>query len=94
MQAAFATQYLEKFELTIGIGSVVAAGSVVTKDVAPFMIVAGVPAVPIRMRFNDDIAERLTALAWWDWSHEALRTALANFRSLPIEAFLEKYENQ
>ncbi len=87
-------QAIIKPELNIGIGSVVAAGSVVTKDVAPFMIVAGVPAVPIRMRFNDDIIERLTALAWWDWSHEALRTALPDLRSLPIEAFLEKYEDQ
>jgi hypothetical protein len=31
-------------------------------------------------------------LAWWEWSHEALRTALEDFRSLKAEAFLEKYE--
>jgi serine acetyltransferase len=80
--------------LNIGHGSVIAAGSVVTKDIPPFMIVAGVPAVPIRKRFEDDIADRLTALAWWDWNHEALRTALPDFRSLPIEAFLEKYEDE
>ena len=33
----------------------------------------------------------MDALAWWDWTHEALRLALADFRALPAEAFLEKY---
>ena len=37
------------------------------------------------------IADRLQALAWWNWSHSTLRTALPDFRSLPVEAFLEKY---
>lgn len=87
------SQAIIKPELNIGHGSVIAAGSVVTKDVAPFMIVAGVPAVPLRKRFEDDIAERLMTLSWWDWDHEKLRDALPNFRSLRIEAFLEKYES-
>jgi hypothetical protein len=64
---------------------------VVTKDVAPFMIVAGCPATPIRARFSQDVIDRLLALAWWNWSHDALRTALEDFRSLKAEAFLEKY---
>lgn len=79
-------------EVTLGAGAVVAAGAVVTKDVAPFMIVAGVPAVPLRERFPGRIAERLLALAWWDWPHERLREALEDFRRLPAEAFLERYE--
>lgn len=77
-----------KPEVTVGIGAVVAAGAVVTKDVDPFMIVAGVPAQPLRRRFPDAIAERLLALAWWDWDHSRLRAALDDFRSLPAEAFL------
>ena len=81
-----------KPEVTVGIGAIVASGAVVTKDVAPFMIVAGCPATPIRARFSQYVIERLLALAWWDWSHEALRTALEDFRSLKAEAFLEKYE--
>lgn len=81
-----------KPEVTVGIGAVVASGAVVTKNVAPFMIVAGCPAVPLRMRFAEAVAERLLALAWWDWPHEVLRARLADFRAMPAEAFLEKYE--
>lgn len=80
-------------EVSIGTGAVVAAGAVVTKDVAPYMIVAGVPAQPLRERFAHQIAERLMALAWWDWSHGRLKETLTDFRTLKAEAFLEKYEN-
>ncbi|MEM1351703.1 MAG: chloramphenicol acetyltransferase [Pseudomonadota bacterium] len=81
-----------KPEVTLGHGAIVAAGAVVTKDVPPYTIVAGTPAQTLRLRQPEDIAERLIALAWWDWSHEDLRSALPDFRSLPAEAFLEKYE--
>jgi phosphonate metabolism protein (transferase hexapeptide repeat family) len=81
-----------KPEVTLGHGAVVAAGAVVTKDVAPYTIVAGTPARPLRLRQPREIADRLIALAWWDWPHEALRAALTDFRSLPAEAFLRKYE--
>ncbi|MFZ5963658.1 DapH/DapD/GlmU-related protein [Thalassococcus sp. BH17M4-6] len=81
-----------KPEVTLGDGAVVAAGAVVTKDVAPYTIVAGTPATPLRPRQPPAIADRLIALAWWDWSHDALRAALADFRTLSAEAFLDKYE--
>lgn len=77
---------------SVGTGAVVAAGAVVTKDVAPYSIVAGNPARVVRQRFPDEIAGRLLALAWWDWSHDRLRAALADFRHLPVEAFLDTYE--
>lgn len=80
-----------KPEVTIGAGAIVASGAVVTKDVAPFMIVAGVPAVPVRARFGPQVIDRLLALAWWDWSHDRLRAALEDFRRMEAEAFLEAY---
>lgn len=80
-----------KPEITLGHGAVVAAGAVVTKDVDPYTIVAGTPAKPLRLRQPREIADRLIALAWWDWPHEALRRALEDFRRLNAAAFLEKY---
>ncbi len=77
---------------SIGTGAVVAGGAVVTKDVPDYTIVAGNPARIIRRRFPEEIAERLTALAWWDWEHAQLRITLDDFRALSVEAFLEKYE--
>jgi phosphonate metabolism protein (transferase hexapeptide repeat family) len=76
----------------IGTGAIIAAGAVVTKSVASYQIVGGVPAKIIRRRFAEAVGERLLALSWWDWSHERLRGALPDFRALSVEAFLEKYE--
>ncbi|MEL6957684.1 MAG: DapH/DapD/GlmU-related protein [Pseudomonadota bacterium] len=80
-----------KPEVTLGDGAVVASGAVVTKDVDPYTLVAGTPAKPLRLRQPRDIADRLIALAWWEWDHAALRGALDDFRALTAEAFLEKY---
>ncbi|WP_166417069.1 LbetaH domain-containing protein [Cochlodiniinecator piscidefendens] len=80
-------------EVTIGHGAIVASNAVVTKDVAPYTIVAGIPAKPIRARFSHTITERLISFAWWDWPHDVLRIRLGDFRTLSIDAFLEKYES-
>ena len=81
-----------KPDVTIGAGAIIASGAVVTRDVPPYMIVAGLPATPMRPRFSAGIADRLMALGWWDWDHARLRAALMDFRALQAEAFLEKYK--
>ena len=58
--------------ITIGNGAIVGAGTVVTKDVPDYAIVAGVPARVIRYRFSEEIIERLLALQWWDWPKDVI----------------------
>jgi phosphonate metabolism protein (transferase hexapeptide repeat family) len=78
--------------VSIGHGAVVAAGAVVTKDVEPYAIVAGVPATRIKWRFEQSIRERIIQLAWWDWEQEKLADAIADMQALSAEDFVEKYE--
>ncbi|MFP4109082.1 MAG: hypothetical protein ACLFT1_08375 [Desulfonatronovibrio sp.] len=75
--------------VSIGNGAVVGSSSVVTRDVAPYAVVAGSPAKVLRKRFPDSIASALDKTAWWDWNHETLRQRLDDFRDL--RTFLDKY---
>ena len=80
--------------VTIGNGAIVGAGSVVTKDVAPYTIVVGNPARALRPRFEDaSCAARLEALAWWEWPHERLARMLPLFQG-DTGAFLEAAERE
>ena len=72
-------------------GAVIGAGAVVTKDIPAYAIAVGNPARVLRQRFPADIAVRMQALAWWDWPHQQLHAALADFRDLNAEEFLAKH---
>lgn len=77
--------------VSIGNGAVIGAGAVVSKSVEPYTIVGGVPAKPIKPRFAPEVAAGMEKLAWWNWSHEQLFHALADFRMLSGEEFVLKY---
>lgn len=69
--------------VTVGPGTIVAAGSVVTKDVEPYSIVAGTPAEHVKYRFDEEIREALLELRWWTWDEERIRRE-ADFFDTPI----------
>jgi len=58
--------------VTIGDGAIVAAGSVVTKDVPPFAVVGGGPAKVLKYRFSEDVIKRLQEIKWWNLPDEEI----------------------
>ena len=78
--------------LTIGTGAAIGAGTIVTKNVPPFAIVAGNPGRILRYRFDDPIIEALHRIAWWDWPHAQIGTAMHDIRALTAAEFCAKYD--
>lgn len=78
--------------VSVGNGAVVGANAVVTRNVGAYEIVAGAPARVLRRRFPAEISARIEALCWWDWPLTRLADAIPDMQSLPIEAFLDRWE--
>ncbi len=76
--------------ITIGDGAVVGAGSIVTRDVGPYQIVAGNPARRLRDRFEPEIVDELLEIRWWDWPVRALKMHVALFQEPISRSVVDK----
>ncbi|ERM57870.1 CatB-related O-acetyltransferase [Vibrio cyclitrophicus] len=83
--------------VTIGEGAVVAANSVVTKDVAPYCIVGGSPAKVVKYRFDESVIEELISMKIYDWPEdkfELLRKHLSGSDLQALKNSLVEYDAQ
>jgi acetyltransferase-like isoleucine patch superfamily enzyme len=74
--------------VTIGDGAIVAAFSVVTRDVRPYALVAGSPATERKRRFTDEQIDALLKVAWWDWPIEQILAVIPRLCSDDIDGFI------
>lgn len=72
----------------VGHGAIIAARSVVSEDIPPYAIVAGVPAKVIRYRFDQDVIRQLLEIQWWNWSDEKIKESISWLSSPNIVNFL------
>lgn len=79
--------------IRVGNGCVIGAGAVVTKDVEPYSIIAGVPGKVVRKRFDDEIIFLLQSIKWWDWSENEIIKNIDLLRDKPNKEKLKKVLN-
>lgn len=75
----------------IGSGAIIGSCAVVASDVAPYTIVAGNPARPIRCRFESPVVERLLRIEWWNWDEATIRSRIEWFYR-PIADFIAEFD--
>lgn len=74
----------------VGDGAVLAAGSVIVKDVEPYAIVSGVPATTLQYRFKPETIEAMLQIKWWDWGEAVIMERVEDLY-LDTSEFVRKY---
>lgn len=75
--------------VTVGDGAIIAAKSVVSRDVAPYSIVGGNPAREISKRFSEEKIRQLLDIQWWDWDLEKITARVQQLTGTDVDALLD-----